>query len=91
MQKQHQVIQLFLVLADALAVAAAWVLAYSFRFFGGVIPVYHGIPPFSLYAILSLIPLTFVGLWMLSRWFGPDRARPGGSLGRLSAGFRELV
>ncbi|NCO39138.1 MAG: hypothetical protein COZ06_29440 [Armatimonadetes bacterium CG_4_10_14_3_um_filter_66_18] len=28
----------------------------------------------SFYGLLSLIPLSFLGLWALSRWFGPDEA-----------------
>lgn len=49
-------------LSDALAVAAAWLLAYYLRFSSGFIPVYRGVPPFSLYAALLVL---VVGIWLV--------------------------
>ena len=65
---------LWLVLPDVLAAAAAFVLAYLFRFHSGLLEVEGEVPPFTPYAamlpaVVVLWPLVFSrqGLYQLRR------------------------
>jgi Undecaprenyl-phosphate glucose phosphotransferase len=73
-KKQHQFIQFFFVLLDILAVAAAWLLSYMLRFSGSLIPIYRGIPPFSLYAMLTLVVVpVWIAFFRINRLYDLKR------------------
>ena len=78
---QTRVVVATYVLADVLATAVAWVLAYLLRFHGPVaalVPVTKGVPPLADY--LQLLPLMVV-LWPAIEYFhGLYRLRRGRSL-----------
>jgi Undecaprenyl-phosphate glucose phosphotransferase len=73
-KKQHQILQILFMTADALAVSAAWLLSYLSRFTWEIIPITRGVPSFSLYAglLVIVVPMwlvffRFSGLYSLQR------------------------
>ena len=80
MKKHGQLFFSSLLLFDSFAIAFSWLAAYYVRFHWQFVPLYHPIPPLSLYA-WALIPILVVFLIniRLMALHQPLRGRPGSS------------
>lgn len=73
LRRHSQFFESLLLLMDIILLSLSWIASYYLRFYFGIVPVYKGIPPFSLY--LSLLIL-IIPIWIfVFRGFGLYRPK----------------
>ncbi len=80
LKKHGQLFLSSLFLFDSLAIVLSWLGAYHLRFHWDIIPLFHPVPPFSLY-LWALVPIwaVFMVNIKLMGLHQPLRGRPGSS------------